>query len=110
MAICITHITFIITNIASCKTPMTSIITIITINNTTLTSFTKRKTPMATSACITVSIASQTPSKTCTTSSTATIATTSTATIATSTIRRTFIATAIVKSIFINDFLFWNIF
>ena len=61
-------------------------------------------------ATIAITIASQAPSATCTTSSTATITTTSTATIATSTIRRTAIATTFVKNIFVNDFLFWNIF
>ena len=55
---------------------------------------------------IAVSITSQASSATCTASSTATIATTSTATIATSTIRRTAIATTIVKNISVNDFLF----
>ena len=87
---CITHITFIITIITICITPITFIITTIAITSTTLTTCTIHKTPMANSATIAVSITSQAPSTTCTTSSTATIATTSTATIATSTIRRTF--------------------
>ena len=65
---------------------------------------------MAKRTCIAVSIASQAPSTACTASSTATIATTSTATNAVSTFRRTAIATTFVKSIFVNDFLFWNIF
>ena len=65
---------------------------------------------MAKCTIIAVSIASQAPSTACTTSSTATIATTSTATIATSTIRCTAIATATIKNISVNDFLFWNMF